>query len=369
VFGEDLTVLKKTADRIGAAIRDVPGRGDLRVQRVLGLPMLEVRPDRLRLARYGIPAEDVLEVVEASRVGKNAGRVFEGHRRFDLMLLLPPASLTPEAFGELPVGAADGRLVPMISVASIRETEGPAVINREGLERRVLVEANVRGRDLVSFVGDAQREVAKLELPDGVHLEWGGQFENFERASERLGLVVPIALAVIFSMLFLMFGDMRYASAVFAGAPFALIGGIVLLRVRGLPFSIPAAVGFIAVAGVAVLNGVVMASEVRRRLMLGETELEAVSNGALTAFRAVLTTALVAAIGFLPMAISTHAGAEVQRPLATVVIGGIFSSTVLALTVLPVLLRYLVRRPISDEEAAAHEAAQRSAALRAQQAS
>jgi cobalt-zinc-cadmium resistance protein CzcA len=367
VFGEDLTVLKKTADQIGAIVRDIPGRGDLRVQRVLGLPMLEVRPDRLRLARYGIPAQDVLEVVEASRVGKNAGRVFEGARRFDLKLLLPPAALTPEAFGELPVGTPDGRLIPMVSLASIRETEGPSVINREGLERRVLVEANVRGRDLVSFVGEAQRAVAKLELPHGVHLEWGGQFENFERASARLGVVVPIALAVIFSMLFLMFGDMRYASAVFAGAPFALIGGIVMLRLRGLPFSIPAAVGFIAVAGVAVLNGVVMASEVRRRLMLGETELEAVSNGATTAFRAVLTTALVAAIGFLPMAISTHAGAEVQRPLATVVIGGIVSSTLLALTVLPVLLRYLVRRPISDEEAAAHAAAQRSAALRAAQ--
>jgi cobalt-zinc-cadmium resistance protein CzcA len=221
----------------------------------------------------------------------------------------------------------------------------------------VLVEANVRGRDLVSFVGDAQQAVSKLELPRGVHLEWGGQFENFERASARLGVVVPIALGVIFSMLFLMFGDIRYAGAVFAGAPFALIGGIVMLRARGLPFSIPAAVGFIAVAGVAVLNGVVMASEVRRRLMLGETEDKAIFQGSLTVFRAVLTTALVAAIGFFPMAISTHAGAEVQRPLATVVIGGIVSSTLLALTVLPVLLRYLVRRPLSEEEVHAEDAA------------
>src|SRR5262249_22196742 len=161
VFGDDLTVIKKAADEIGAVIRDVPGRGDLRVQRVLGLPLLEVRPDRLKLARYGIPAEDVLEVVEASRVGKSAGRVFEGHRRFDLMLLLPPASLTPEAFGELPIGTPDGRLIPMGAVSSIRETEGPAVVNREQLERRVLVEANVRGRDLVSFVGDAQKAVSK----------------------------------------------------------------------------------------------------------------------------------------------------------------------------------------------------------------
>jgi heavy metal efflux system protein len=354
VFGPDLPTLKAVADEIGRVVRDVPGRGDLRVQRVLGLPLLEIVPDRARLARYGVPAEDVLDVIEASRVGRNAGRVFEGSRRFDLMLLAPPASLTPEGFGELPVGTPAGQLIPLAQLATVRETEGPAVINRESLERRVLVEVNVRGRDLVSFVAEAQRAVAGVKLPEGVHVEWGGQFENFSRASKRLGLVVPIALAIIFGMLFLMFGDARYAIAVFAGAPFALVGGVLSLVARGLPFSIPAAVGFIAVAGVAVLNGVVLASEVRRRRSAGDDD--ALRGGALAVLRAVLTTALVAAIGFLPMALSTRAGAEVQRPLATVVIGGIVSSTLLSLIVVPVLLKLLTREQSQEERAPKLEA-------------
>jgi len=344
VFGEDLSVLKDTADKIGAVVKEVPGRGDLRVQRVLGLPLLQVTPDRARLARYGISADHVLEVVEASRVGRFAGKIFEGSRRFDLMLLLPPATLTPDAFGELLVGGENGALVPMASVATIQETEGPAVINREELQRRVLVEANVRGRDLVSFVNEArQRVAAEVKLPPGVTVEWGGQFENFKRASARLAVVVPIALGLIFTMLFLMFGDLRSAVAVFAGAPFAIVGGIVSLALRGLPFSIPAAVGFIAVAGVAVLNGVVMTSELHVYLQRGEFGSDTIKRSALTVLRPVLTTALVAAVGFIPMAISSSAGAEVQRPLATVVIGGILSSTFLGLTVLPVLLRALLK--------------------------
>ncbi|MES1172539.1 MAG: efflux RND transporter permease subunit, partial [Bacteroidota bacterium] len=352
VFGDDLIVLKETADKIGRVVKDVPGRGDWRVQRVLGLPLLEVVPDRARLARYGISADQVLDVVEASRVGRFAGKIFEGSRRFDLMLLLPPATLTPEAFGELLVGSSTGHLVPLASVATIRETEGPAVINREALQRRVMVEVNVRGRDLVGFVNEAREKVAaNVALPPGVTVEWGGQFENFTRASKRLGLVVPIALGLIFTMLLLMFGDVRSAIAVFAGAPFALIGGVLSLVLRGLPFSIPAAVGFIAVAGVAVLNGVVMTSEVQRRLGKGESGIEPIRLSALAVLRPVLTTALVAAVGFIPMAVSTNAGAEVQRPLATVVIGGIVSSTLLGLTVLPVLLRLLVgERDEADRE-------------------
>lgn len=352
VFGDDLTVLKETADRIGKVVTNVPGRGDLRVQRVLGLPLLEVLPDRARLARYGMSADHVLEVVEASRVGRFAGKIFEGSRRFDLMLLLPPATLTPEAFGELLVGSSNGTLVPMASVATIRETEGPAVINREALQRRVLVEANVRGRDLVGFVNEArQRVAAEVSLPPGVTVEWGGQFENFTRASARLALVVPVALGLIFTMLFLMFGDLRSAIAVFAGAPFAVVGGILSLALRGLPFSIPAAVGFIAVAGVAVLNGVVMTSELHVYLQRGEWGLEPIKRSALIVLRPVLTTALVAAVGFIPMAISSSAGAEVQRPLATVVIGGIVSSTLLGLTVLPVLLRMLLRPEAPADDA------------------
>jgi cobalt-zinc-cadmium resistance protein CzcA len=353
VFGQDLDVLKKTADEIGKVVRDIPGRGDWRVQRVLGLPLLEVKPDRQRLARYGISADRVLEVVEASRVGRTAGKIFEGARRFDLMLLLPPATLTPEAFGELLVGSSTGHLVPLASVATIRETEGPAVINRESLQRRVLVEVNVRGRDLVSFVNEARLKVAgAVTLPEGVTLEWGGQFENFTRASKRLGFVAPLALVVIFGMLFLMFGNLRYAVAVFVNVPLALVGGVVALRLRGLPFSIPAAVGFIAVAGVAVLNGVVMAGDLARRLGLSAGTLEEqIRRSASTVLRPVLTTAAVAAFGFIPMAISTHAGAEVQRPLATVVIGGIISSTLLGLAVLPVMLRLLLPARPADEAA------------------
>ncbi len=357
LFGTDLQVLKKTADEIGRVVRDIPGRGDWRVQRVLGLPLLEVIPDRQRLARYGLDADRVLEVVEASRVGRFAGKIFEGSRRFDLMLLLPPATLTPEAFGELLVGSSTGHLVPLASVATVRETEGPAVINREALQRRVLVEANVRGRDLVSFVNEAQQKVAAtVKIPDGVTVEWGGQFENFTRASKRLGFVAPLALAVIFAMLFLMFGDLRYAIAVFVNVPLALVGGVLALRLRGLPFSIPAAVGFIAVAGVAVLNGVVMAGELARRLRLsaGDVETE-IGRAAGTVFRPVITTALVAAFGFIPMAISTQAGAEVQRPLATVVIGGIMSSTLLGLVVLPIMLRLLTGR--EHERASASDVA------------
>jgi cobalt-zinc-cadmium resistance protein CzcA len=355
VFGDDLITLKEVADNIGRVVKDVPGRGDWRVQRVLGLPLLEVVPDRARLARYGISADQVLEVVEASRVGRFAGKIFEGSRRYDLMLLLPPASLTPEAFGELLVGSSTGTLVPLASVATVRETEGPAVINRESLQRRVLVEVNVRGRDLVGFVVEAQQKVAaQVSLPPGVTIDWGGQFENFTRASKRLGFVVPVALGIIFSLLFVMFGDLRTAVAVFAGAPFALIGGILSLVIRGLPFSIPAAVGFIAVAGVAVLNGVVMANELHRHLEKGDHGSGPIRISAITVLRPILTTAMVAAVGFIPMAISTSAGSEVQRPLATVVIGGIVSSTLLGLTVLPVLLRLLVSKKL--EEDAAQEA-------------
>ncbi len=342
VFGPDLSVSKQLADRIGTVMRAVPGAGDLRVQRVLGLPMLSIRADRLRMARYDIPAKEVLGVVEASRVGRFAGKVFEGARRFDVVLLLPPAALTPESFGDLLVGTEDGHLVPLAQLTEIREEEGPAVINRESLERRVLVEANIRGRDLVSYVTEARQTVeAQVALPLGYHLEWGGQFDNFKRAKNRLMLVVPMALAIIFAMLFFMFGDVRYALSVFACVPLGVVGGVLALKLRGLPFSIPAAIGFIALCGVAVLNGVVMAADLKRRIGEGEPADKALRNSAMGALRPILTTALVAAIGFLPMAISTRAGAEVQRPLATVVIGGILSSTLLMLAVLPVVFRMI----------------------------
>lgn len=344
VFGYDLEVLKGIGTQIGEVIRTIPGTGDLRVQRVLGLPLLDVQLNRARAARHGIDASEVLATVEAARAGLQAGKVFEGPRRFDIKLMQPPPSDQPESIGEVPVRSKDGLAVPLAQVAEIVTREGPATINREALERRLLVEVNVRGRDLVSFVNEARQRVeAEVKLPAGYSLVWAGQFENFNRAKDRLLLVVPLALGIIFAMLFLMFGELRTVACVFACVPLSLIGGIIALYVRGLPFSIPAAVGFIALCGVAVLNGVVMASELHRRLKSSEPGNPFVESAA-GVLRPVITTALVAAIGFMPMALSTRAGAEVQRPLATVVIGGIISSTVLSLFVLPALLQSFARR-------------------------
>ncbi len=343
LFGDDLEVMTDVARHIGRVARSVPGAGDVRVERALGLPSLQVRADRARLARYGIPAEDVLAAVEATRQGRRVGVVFEGNRRFDLRVLLPPAGRRLESISAIPVGTEDGHLVPLGQVASVSEADGPAQISRESLRRRMRVEVNIRGRDLVSFVSEARARVEReVRLPPGYTLEWGGQFENFRRASERLAVVVPVALAIILGMLFLTFGDMRYTLAVFSGVPFALVGGILALRLRGMAFSIPAAVGFIALCGIAVLNGVVMASEIRSRVDDGQAFSTALVRGAVTVLRPLLLTATVAALGFLPMALSNSAGSEVQRPLATVVIGGLASSTLLGIFLLPVLLRMFI---------------------------
>jgi cobalt-zinc-cadmium resistance protein CzcA len=337
LFGPDLTRLSDIGRRLGRVLRETPGAGDVRVERALGLPMLQIRVDRDRMARYGIPAEELLTAVASTRQGTEVGTIFEGQRRYELKVIVPPGKRRTEAFGRLPIGAHDGQLVPLGQLASIREEEGPAQISREDMQRRLRIDVNIRGRDLVSFVADARQRVAQqVALPDGYFVEWGGQFENFRRASARLGVVLPVALAIIFAMLFMTFGNVRYALAVFSGVPFALIGGVLALKARGMPFSIPAAVGFIALCGIAVLNGVVMASEIRRR---ASDDGEALIHGAVAVLRPVLLTATVASIGFLPMAISSSAGSEVQRPLATAVIGGMVSSTALGLVLLPALLR------------------------------
>ncbi len=350
IFGEDLAQLKTLSEQVGASVRSVRGAGDVRVERVLGAPTISVRPDRVRLARYGVSMEDALSVIEGARVGIPLGYIYEGQRRFDLRLLVPPRSPTPEALGELFVEAARGTTIPLSEVAKIEETEGPTQIRREALTRTVRVEVNLRGRDLVSWVDEARAKVqADVNLPSGYEVTWGGQFENFERAKKRLGMVVPMALAIIFGMLMWMFGNPRYATAVFAVVPVALVGGILGLVGRGLSFSIPAAVGFIALAGVSVLNGVVMADDVKRRIEHGRAVDVAITEGATHTMRAVLTTGAVAAFGFLPMAIATGAGAEVQRPLATVVISGILFSTLLTLFFLPGVLE-LALRGLKTEE-------------------
>jgi heavy metal efflux system protein len=345
IFGTELEQLKEMSEKVAAVVRKVPGTGDTRVERVLGAPQITIRPDRARLARYGVRAEDALNAVRAARVGVPVGVIYEEQRRFEMRVIVPPRAAAPEALGELFVEAAGGTMIPLSEVAEIKQSEGPAQVRRENLQRTVRVDVNLRGRDLVSWVHDAQAQVAeKVQMPSGYEVTWGGQFENFERAKDRLTMVVPFALAIIFGMLLWMFGDARLALSVFAIVPFALTGGILGLVGRGLSFSIPAAVGFIALAGVAVLNGVVIANEVRSKVESGWPVTEAVRDGAVYTSRAVLTTGAVAALGFLPMAIATGAGAEVQRPLATVVVSGIAFSTVLTMFILPGILELLLRR-------------------------
>jgi cobalt-zinc-cadmium resistance protein CzcA len=343
INGEDMQVLTDIGMRVGQVVRRIRGAGDVRVERAVGLPMLSVRVDRRRAARYAIATEDILGAVEAARMGREVGSIFEGPRRFDLRVLLAPGP-SANRLPDLPIGTRDGQLIPLAQLASIEENEGVAQIRRSNRQRRISVEVNLRGRDLVSFVEEARAAVEReVRTPVGYSISWAGQFENFQRAQERLGMLVPVSLAIIVAMLYALFRNARYALAVFSCVPFALIGGIVALALRSMAFSIPAAVGMIALCGIAVLNGVVMASEVHRRISEGESLDGAISHGAAEVLRPLLLTASVAALGFLPMALSNSAGSEVQRPLATVVIGGLVSSTLLGLLLLPAVLRMFLR--------------------------
>lgn len=344
IFGPDLDVLVDRSNELGDLMRKVQGTGDVRIERLLGMPNLTFTPDRERLARYGVELASIFQTIEDARGGEKVGMLYEGPRKFELRLTAPPAASTAEAYGDLFVSTVDGQLVSLSELGKLEDTEGPATVRREGFSRTVRVEVNLRGRDLVSWVQEAKALVDKsLPLPSGYTMTWGGQFENFERAQERLAIVVPLALLIIFSMLVLTFGSVRLALAVFSLVPLALIGGVVGLIARSLTFSLPAAVGFIALAGVAVLNGIVMTTDVRRLLHEGLPLEQAVVRGASHTLRAVLTTAAVAALGFAPMAISTGAGSEVQRPLATVVIFGIVGATVLMVVVFPGLLQLALR--------------------------
>jgi cobalt-zinc-cadmium resistance protein CzcA len=339
LFGDDLDTLKQTADRIARSVGQVPGAQDVKVEAVSGLPQLQIKPNRTSIARYGLNVEDVNDLVEAIVAGKPAGVVYEGEQRFNLVVRLSDkTSQDIETIENLLVPAPNGVRVPLSQLADIALTEGPAQISRDDTRRRIVVELNVRGRDIGSFVRDAQAELAKdVQIPAGYYITWGGQFENLERASERLLIVVPLALFLIFVLLFSTFNSVRQAILIYTGIPFAIVGGILALALRGMPFSISAGVGFIALFGVAVLNGVVMVSYINRLRDEGRPTEDAVTEGAYTRLRPVLMTALVASLGFIPMALATSAGAEVQRPLATVVIGGLITSTILTLLVLPTL--------------------------------
>jgi cobalt-zinc-cadmium resistance protein CzcA len=347
VFGDDLDVLERLGGEIAERLRRVPGAADVRAEQVQGLPVLRIVLEHSRIARYGIAVDDVLGAVEAIRAGRVVGVVMDGVRRYEIVVKFAlPLQADLEAIRNLPVMDPDGHPVPLAQLATIRIEEGPAQISREFGQRRLNVEANVRGRDLESFVREARAVLeASLEKPDGYYLEWGGAFEQLERGRARLLTAVPIALFAIFALLYAAFGSLRSALLIFTGVPLAAVGGVLALWLRQIPFSISAGVGFIALFGVAVLNGVVMVAAFRRLREGGHALREAVEIGAAERLRPVLMTALVASLGFVPMALSTSAGAEVQRPLATVVIGGLITSTALTLLVLPTLYAWLGREP------------------------
>jgi cobalt-zinc-cadmium resistance protein CzcA len=350
LFGEDLELLKHKADEIAAAVAQVPGAFDTKAEQVAGLPNLRIRINRESIARYGINASQVLDVVEGLG-GKNVGQVLEGQRRFDLQVRFQEHERTNlEQIRNLKVADPQGRLIPLGQLADIRVEQGPAQVSREKIHRRISVEANVRGRDLAGFVNEARAAVeSKVELPPGYSLEWGGQFENLQRASARLGIVVPAALFLIFVLLYTAFNSARLALLIFVNVPIAATGGVLALAARGMPFSISAGVGFIALFGVAVLNGVVLVSYIHQMRGRGMEPSEAAFHGAEIRLRPVLMTALVASLGFLPMALSTGAGAEVQRPLATVVIGGLVTSTLLTLLVMPAIYKWFAQDSGSTE--------------------
>jgi cobalt-zinc-cadmium resistance protein CzcA len=351
IFGDNYSELLEAAEKIGNLLQNIQGATDIKIEKVTGLPMLNIVPDREKMNKYGLNIKDVQDIINTSVGGGKAGVLYDGDKRFDIVVRLSESSRKDvEILKQLPIPIAKVEkkigfefkpsYIPLNEIADISADFGPAQISRENAKRRIVVTANVRDRDLGSFVSDLQETIAeKITLPTGYWIEYGGTFEKMLSAKNRLMIVVPIALLLIFMLLFMAFGSISSALMVFSGIPFALTGGIAALLLRGMPFSISAGIGFIALSGVAVLNGVVMISFIRELQKNGMLLIDAIIQGAIIRLRPVVMTALVASLGFIPMAINTGAGAEVQRPLATVVIGGIISSTVLTLLVLPLLYK------------------------------
>ena len=351
LYGPDFEELERTGARVMQVLRSIEGAADVNADQVAGLPSLRIVVDRRAAARYGINASEVLDAV-ASVGGRQVGIVFEGQQRFALQVRLQETARTnPEALRGLLISAPGGERVPLGQVAQVLLDEGPAVVSRESAQRRMTIQVNVRGRDLAGFVAEAQERVrTDGNLPPGYFVTWGGQFENLQSASSRLAVAVPAALLLIFLLLYTTFGSVRPALIIYLNIPMAAVGGVMALWLRGMPFSISAAVGFIALSGIAVLNGVVMVSYIRDLQREGLSLMDATEKGARLRLRAVLMTALTDGIGFLPMAISTTAGAEVQRPLATVVIGGLVTATLLTLFVLPAVYSWLGGMAIEEDE-------------------
>ncbi len=365
VYGDDFAPLEAPVAEIAKTLRAIPGAADVKTEEVEGLPMISVEPLREPLGRYGLNVTDLQDVVATAMGGREAGQIQEGDRRFDLVVRLPDGLRSDmKAIRDLPVplrhshdeqaadapdaqDAKEGQrpaFLPLSALATVHEADGLNQISRDNGKRRIVVQCNVRGRDIGSFVEEAENKIAAIKLPAGSWLGWGGQFENMITARQRLLVVIPICGFSIFALLFSTFNSVKHAVLVFSGVPLALTGGVIALWLRGIPFSISAAVGFIALSGVAVLNGLVMVTFINHLRRAGAPLDEAITRGSLTRLRPVLMTALVASLGFVPMAVATGTGAEVQRPLATVVIGGIISSTLLTLVVLPALYRLWHRR-------------------------
>ncbi len=339
LYGDDLTVLQQKADEITRIISTVQGAEDAKADVTTGLPQLEIKTNRAAIARYGLNVADVNELIESVVAGREAGQVFEGEKRFGLVVRLNDTSgKDVESIKNLFLTSPSGSQVRLSQIADVQLTEGSAQISHNDTRRFISVQTNVRGRDIAGFVAEARKRIDKeVKLPSGYYLKWGGTFENLQQATARLLIVVPIALFLIFILLYTTFGSIKQSILIYTGIPFAIVGGIFALAVRGMPFSISAGVGFIALFGVAVLNGVVMVSYINKLREEGKLIIDAVRLGAETRLRPVLMTALVASLGFIPMALATSAGSEVQRPLATVVIGGLITSTLLTLLILPTL--------------------------------
>lgn len=345
LFGEDLDTLASTANRIAGVVQKVRGAREVNIEQVQGQTFLNIHINRAALARYGSSVAHVQELIEAAIGGRQVGEIIEGQRRFEIMVKLPESRRgSIEAIEDLLIDTPQGGLVPLKQVAAVRLEEGPAQVSREQGQRRIVVETNVVGRDIGSFVSEARLAIKeKVRIPDTYFIEWGGQFENQERAMQRLTFVVPLSIGIIFLLLYSTFQSLRLASLVLLIRPLTTVGGVLALWIRGLHLSVSASIGFIALFGIAVLNGIVMVSTMNRLLESGLESEQAAEQGAVSRLRAVLMTALVASLGFIPMALSTGTGAEIQRPLATVVIGGLATATLLTLYVLPTLYAWIVR--------------------------
>jgi len=346
VIGDDLNQLLKSANAIREVLERIEGASDIQVEQVTGLPMLSIHPKRLELARYGLNVSQLQNTLASAIGGKNAGVIYEGDRRFNMVIRLPEqVRQNVNRLSELPIPLPNGKYVPLSEVAVLNLAPAPNQISRENGKRRIVVTTNVRGTDLGSFVKNVKQQIqSKVDIPAGYWLEYGGAFEQLESASKRLTIIVPLTLGVILGLLVLAFGNLKDALIIFSGIPLALTGGVIALWMRGMPLSISAGVGFIALSGIAVLNGLVMLAFIRDLCKERGELISGIIDGAMIRLRPVLMTALVAGLGFVPMALNIGTGAEVQRPLATVVIGGIISSTLLTLLVLPILYRITHRR-------------------------